>query len=717
VCAYIVNTDFRVGVDRRRSRIAGTPGALWIGKNIHLTRGGEIEKRKKFVPKWSLPPKITPVSAQRTYGLRVIDGEAFIFGSEDSATIAPDLPSGVTYQRLQHPSGFLVGMTALLSHALFDGKIYAVAEFSTGFDVQHYYDGARVTAWDIGVIADDTGPNDHGNVTAAIAAAVNADVDALATAVVQAPPLHNRITLTAKETGVQYTVTAEAENGVGNAINDQFATVTNTQATVVNVPEVLSFTSFTVTGGTGAGSMTALTIDGVDVLGATVTWAVSNSNTAALIAAQINSNVSAPDYTAASDGVRVTISALAGTGAAPNGRAVVPTVAGDLTVSTPAAMGGGVTAIVGLPQIDEIEFGGTWEEGDRYALRIHNTEYGAGDNPATKGRIVQTFRNKIYAAAGEMVYFCAVADPLTWRANVNGAGFINASAQEEGSLDVIGMGKYQGSLAFFADTAIQIWNMDEDPNNNVLLDTLDNTGAVAGRSVLQYGNNDTFYLSRSGLRSLRARDATDAAFVTDPGNPIDSLLVETIRLLGDEAAEAKAIIDPIDGRYWLAIGDRIYVLSYFPGAKITAWSWYEPGFTVDDFSIDNGKVYVRSGDTVYLYGGDDGDTYDSQGTDFYEAVAELPFQSTKRIADDKTLVGYDIACTNAWLIKVLTDPRNENRFVVLGTVDETTYSNLSHPASGDGSHFAMSMTCTAPGPATINNLALWLEDEQSEQVR
>lgn len=601
---YIVNSDFRVGVDRRRSRIAGTPGSLWIGKNIHLTRGGEAEKRKRFVPKWDLPPKATPISTQRTYGLRVIDGEAYIFGSEDEATIAPDLPAGVNYQRLQHPSGSPIGMTALLSHTLFDGKIYAVAEFASGFDVQHYYDGQRVRAWDDGVVT--SWDSTLEEMALQLAARINDhfnEPDSDAVAFAGADGTNTIVTIVGKENNVSFTVTAEAENVTGG-VNDQTATAVRIQTATALLPDV---------------------------------WTVT--------------------------------------------------------------------------------LGGTPEEGDRFSIRVHNTEYGAGDNPATKGRTVMTFRSKIYAIAGGMIYFCAVGDPLTWRANIDGAGFINAATHEGGSLDLVGIGKYQGSLAFFADNAIQIWNMDEDPANNVLLDTLDNTGAVAGGSILQYGNNDTFYLARSGLRSLRARDATDAAFVTDPGNPIDSLLVEAIRELGPDAANAKAILDPTDGRYWLALDDRIYVLSYFPGAKITAWSWYEPGFTIDDFSIDSGKIYVRSGDTVYLYAGDDGNTYDISGSDYYEAVVELPFQSTKRTADDKVIVGYDLAITGTWLVKALTDPRNENRYEVLGTVDEITYPDKAYAASGLGSHVAMAMTCTSPGPASVNHLALWLDEEASEQVR
>src|SRR3546814_14185839 len=69
-------------------------------------------------------------------------GVLYVFGS---ASEPNDLPTGVEYQRLQDPDGS--DMTGIIATENFDGKIYAIAEFSGG-DIFHFYDGERVTAWD-----------------------------------------------------------------------------------------------------------------------------------------------------------------------------------------------------------------------------------------------------------------------------------------------------------------------------------------------------------------------------------------------------------------------------------------------------------------------------------------------------------------------------------------------------------------------------------------
>lgn len=100
----------------------------------------------------------------------------------------------------------------------------------------------------------------------------------------------------------------------------------------------------TVTGGTsspGVNKISTLTVNGVDILNAAVDWTTSNAATAALIAASINTKISAPDYTAVSNGAEVLIQALAGTGTAPNGFVVARTVGGDFTTGNIKDMSGG----------------------------------------------------------------------------------------------------------------------------------------------------------------------------------------------------------------------------------------------------------------------------------------------------------------------------------------------------------------------------------------
>lgn len=579
--SYLIGHDFRIGVDRRRRRIAGQPGSMWECINAHLTRGGDIEKRKKYVSKWTV--------SGNTFGVKVVGGVGYVFGSDAAGAVT--IPSGVTYKQLVSPSPSTPSMTALNDVALFNGKIYAVATFADG-NTHHFYDGTWVSAWDDGVVRSYT--TDLAEIATRLAALINANSAEKATATA----LGNVITLTGKTVNVALTVTATAENVTGGTA-DQTATVAITQA-----------------------------------------------------------------------------------------------------------------ATAGLVEITTVTLAGTFDIGDRYAVKLNTNQYGAGDNPATVATRLITFNSKLYAYVGPKVYFCSVGDCTLWRANILGAGFLNVSTQEGGSLTVLGACRYQAGLAFLADDTIQTWTIDPDPALNAVDRTLMNTGTIAGRSAVTYGNNDSFYLARSGLRSLQARAmGTTVPFVSDSGNAIDSLLIDRMREVGPTVtAAAVGAIELVDGRYTLALGNKVYVLSYFPGSKINGWSWYEPtevpNFSADWVSVDAGKMYIRSGNVIYLYGGDDGNTYDTDATDLYTVTVGLPFLAGRRVADDKKVSSYELSCTNTWLVEALVDSRNENRKVTLGNLTGDTIPDETHPADLDGTSFAMKFTCRTPGAASLTAFAL-----------
>ncbi len=172
---------------------------------------------------------------------------------------------------------------------------------------------------------------------------------------------------------------------------------------------------------------------------------------------------------------------------------------------------------------------------------------------------------------------------------------------------------------------------------------------------------------------------------------------------GSVVQRAVATIEPKDGRFWLALGNRIYVLSYFPGSSISAWTYFEPGFSVDDFARSYNQMYVRSGDQVYLYGGPGGNDYPLAGET--PALVQLPFltQSPPSLAQ---LLGIDAATTSEWTIDVLPDPNNENATVRAGTIDGITYSLTDIAAPVRFSHVALNLTCTVAGPAKIANITI-----------
>jgi hypothetical protein len=88
-----------------------------------------------------------------------------------------------------------------------------------------------------------------------------------------------------------------------------------------------------------AGSVDGITVNGVQIMSGAVAYATSLSNTASLVAANINAYASTPEYFARANGAVITITAFVG-GTAPNGFVVTPTFT-TITGSSANMAGGG----------------------------------------------------------------------------------------------------------------------------------------------------------------------------------------------------------------------------------------------------------------------------------------------------------------------------------------------------------------------------------------
>lgn len=697
--SYLAIDDFRFGMDRRRNRMAGTPGTLWTGKNVHITRGGDIERRQPFVSAYTLP-----VGTFSAYGLR---GQLYVFGSAD---LAATVPVGVQYQRLQAPDG--AAMSNLLDVKSFDGLIYAIAEYVDG-DVYHFYNGARVTDWDNAVTP-----------SAARVAEVLGDKLAASDAV--SPLVYGTaITLTARTAGTAFTCTGSATDGGGDATQD--LTVTTVQANVAAVAEVLATATIEVTGGSsspGINRFTSLIIGLVELLAEPVDWVTSDAVTATRLAAAINNNSSTSEFTAAVLNETVTISALAGTGATLNGNAVSVVGEGDIAFTASGSLTGGVTAVEAVAQVSKIVVSGTIDKADTFTVTLDGTDYKITGLGAEMGRSASVHQHRVWSPCGSLWRYCMLDEPTVWDpANAtpdNDAGNLNVASESEGNANLVGAGRYQNLAAVFSEDQIVTWHLDTDPTQFAIDQTLDNIGTISPQSILRYGNNDTFFLDQTGIRSLRARDASNAPFASDVGNAIDTFVQEHIATVTrEQLIAAVAGIEPRDGRYWLAVGGRVFVLSYFPGSKISAWTYYEPeefdGYDVQAFVRTGKRMFVRAGDTIFVYGGMDGGTYPE--ADEVEGEVQLPFLAARAAGTLKEFGVFDLGCVNSWAIDVAYDPNDDTRTVEFGTIEKATFNemNSTMPKAGPGSMVALNLTCTRGGPASISLANLHFKPQKGDK--
>ncbi len=570
--SYLVIEDFRLGMDRRKQRISGVAGALWDGINGHITRGGDFERRKKFVAKYTLPAN--------TFGLTQINRRLYVFGSVTTPT---GIPPSITYQRLQHTGA--ANMMTLLDVSRFNSQIYAVAEFDNG-DIYHYYDGARVTDWD--TVA--AGIMSNANIAQRLANKISLDPRYIASAV------GGTITIEAAIAGTAFAISGSVTGATG------VFTLTQVQA---NAPGVAQIWTAVASGAVTAGDAWKLTIDGLDY------------------------------------------------------------------VTTSLASGMGITAM--------------------------------------------TYQTKMYSVTTSLLEFSKVNDPTAISAGT-GSGFINMTNQNEDNEVLVGTQIYQNRMAIFSRDNVQIWLIAVDPTNNAFQQNMQNTGALSSRSILQYGNIDVFYLSDSGIRSIKARDASNAPAVNDVGVAIDSFVLDYMATLnGKQIQRASAVIEALTGRYWLALHNRIIVYSYFPGSKITAWTYYD---LVDEIGANDitdmvkagNRMYLRSGNTIYLYGGDTNAVYPNDNE--ITTTVSIPYLSAEKPATIKGVKSFDAGMTNTWTVKLLPDAADDTLELAVGTFNGTTFSPFTeNPIQQPLALFAVKMTCSKAGPATVSKMVVHFDVE------
>lgn len=679
---YLLVENFNQGIDTRKMLLTTKAGSLITCTNAHITRGGEIEKRKAFVNFASLPAG--------TFGMQSTAGNLYFFGSQAS----PAMPTGTNYQQLLHPAA--ANMNRVLYSENFNGKIYVIAGFEDG-SIYHYYNGSRVTSWD-GIYASVA---DKSGVASSFALLIDQEAPFSATS------LGDTVTISAVNAGVPFGISKSTINGGVNP--DQDIVLTNTVANVPGVDEVLAVGSFSINGGTaGAGNqITSVKVNAVTVTSAAVLWATSNEATATAVAANITAFASSPKYTAVAVGTTVYITASAGTGATPNGFVVLPTPGGTVTVTNIVNMAGGVTAVTPVAEVYTAQIVGTFEAADIFSITLtvdslsYNSTFTVSGSASGMGRSVKTFKSKMYSTTRSLLYFCEINDPTAWNTNIHGSGFINITNEDAGSEDLSGMGIYQGKLAVFSRRAVQIWNMDADPTQNIQSQILNNIGTIAPKSIVSFGDVDVFFLADSGVRSLKARDASNSATVSDIGTNIDTLIAADLSTLAESVkAAAVGIVEPTDGRYWLAVGTKIYVYSYFATPGISAWSTYEPGFTISDFAYASGRLYARSGDTVYVYGGVNGTTYDD-----CRVEVVLPYMDGGKPAHRKTLKAFDISCEGTWEVRIGMDNTRPDAKDIISTITGSSWEVGCQLANGIGTHIGVQLISESQGYARIGNFA------------
>jgi hypothetical protein len=326
------------------------------------------------------------------------------------------------------------------------------------------------------------------------------------------------------------------------------------------------------------------------------------------------------------------------------------------------------------------------------------------DGSFSQGTFARTYKSKLYRIDAHFLRFSGVGDPsVNDPANVNfpGAGFINIALNDPEGETLQAMEVYYDKMAVMARLMTQMWTLAPDPDSDTLTQVL-RIGTVARHSAVQFGTGDILFLSDSGVRSLKALNAAMSAAVSDVGSAIDPLLIEEIKSDPFVLDFAAAIVQPIKGRYWLAILDKIYVLSHFPAGDITAWSILQPGFQVLSLTVAGNMVFLRDNNqNLYLYGGLTLGDYDS-----CPVTIRTPHLSIDSPTARKLIQSVDVMCEGAWSVSLGMLPNNTEAFELVANIQDNTYGLQSIPFAGYGTHVGAHLTNQAPGPATLSAMHL-----------
>ncbi len=316
---------------------------------------------------------------------------------------------------------------------------------------------------------------------------------------------------------------------------------------------------------------------------------------------------------------------------------------------------------------------------------------------------VETFRGKVYGVESNNFYGSKLYDPNVWNASEPSSFVTDTSMMSQFMSKLNAVCVFQGQLVLFSEDGIQVWEVDPDPAKNYLVRSLTNSGCIAPQSVLNFGNFDTVYLAKSGIRSLEARQSSDLMDVNDIGTPVDDFVSQLVSsvTIDQVRRNTSAIVEPEDGRLWMSFGDIIMVHSYYKGSSISAWSTYTPGFRVEGMTVLNGRAYIRSGDVIYLYGGQDNLTYDGA-----KAEVWTPYHHADKPATAKAFTSFDVGCKGEWTVKVATDPTKTDVTETVGKVTDTTFNKPIESLANWSTHLSLVLESTQASKVSIANAAM-----------
>jgi len=268
------------------------------------------------------------------------------------------------------------------------------------------------------------------------------------------------------------------------------------------------------------------------------------------------------------------------------------------------------------------------------------------DERCPNTKTVAITASKIFSGDSDIIAYSATINPLDW-STPNDAGYIPFGLNTHGSQDVSALGLYRSNLVAFNSKGFQMWQVDEDPANFAILDAIAVGIPTSANRSLQPVSNDLVFLTETGIRSMGIAGASTNLQAGDFGKQIDPLV--KAKLVAGETP--LSLYYPGAGQYWLIFGAEAFVLTMNGGKADRSWSRYVFPSDIDDWTILDQDLMLRSGDKIWRL--DDAAERDDQvgdpassGTAFVGRIW-WPYLDFGRFGGDKQMVGFDLVATGA----------------------------------------------------------------------
>lgn len=311
---------------------------------------------------------------------------------------------------------------------------------------------------------------------------------------------------------------------------------------------------------------------------------------------------------------------------------------------------------------------------------------------------------KMYAVGASnntTVRYCKTGDPRDWT-TASDAGFIAAGLYAKGSDQVTAIGPFQksGLAIFFGDNS-QVWTVDSNPANNALVDNIEGIGTVYHRAAGPV-SRDLFFKAQNGFRSVSLVSITDNLQDNDVGSAIDKLVNAQILPTDDPLS----MYYPKLGQFWCINGATVWVYTFSRTSKISAWSKFTLPFSIDDATVLNQELYVRTGNDVYRVS----DAVYKDGVSSIPLVdVQMFFQDGKAPAVTKQFTGMKVIGEGQWTISHLFAVENQVLESLAYELPAISTAGETHPVELMAERIAPHLTHQKDEAAELSALMLLFE--------